>query len=144
MVQSGNKFRGRKQVTKKESVLKKLLSLMIVAALITVPVTAMAQGDACAQAYNDARRDVNGTLWFAMGCLLGVIGLGVAYLVEPSPSATSLVGKSSDYVAVYTDCYKDKGRSVQTRKAFNGCLIWGIFTLLFGGTIALGGCSGVI
>lgn len=126
--------------------MKKGLSIFMILAIAAIPVILNAQaGDACSQAYHDARRDANATLWFAMGCLLGVIGLGVAYLVVPSPRATHLIGKSSEYVAVYTDCYREKGRSLQTKKAFNGCLIWGIFALLFGGgTIALGGCSGII
>jgi hypothetical protein len=106
--------------------LKKIISSVIVISMLAAPALVLAQeaGDACMQAQVDAERDVNTTLWFFAGCLFGIFGVGAAYLLEPSPSAVSLVGKSADYVAVYTDCYKDKGRSIQTNKALIGCLTW--------------------
>lgn len=116
---------------------------MITCVLVLAPITANAQlGDPCRDAATDVRRDVSETLWFALGCLFGVFGVGAAYLFAPSPHAMDLVGKSSDYVAAYTDCYKEEGRSIQTRKAFSGCLIWTIVALLGGGGIvaATTGC----
>ena len=105
--------------------MKKVVSTLIILSLITVPVIVLAQdaGDACLQAQMDAERDVTGPLWFGAGCLFGILGVGAAYLIEPSPSAMGLLGKSPEYVAAYTDCYKDKGRSIQTKNAWTGCLI---------------------
>ena len=105
--------------------MKKVVSTLIILLLIAGPVIVLAQdaGDACLQAQMDAERDVTGPLWFGAGCLFGILGVGAAYLIEPSPSAMGLLGKSPEYVAAYTDCYKDKGRSIQTKNAWTGCLI---------------------
>lgn len=104
--------------------MKRFVSLVIIISMLSVSGIALAQeaGDACAQAMIDAERDVDGTLWFALGCLAPIIGLVLAYFAEPSPPATALLGKTSDYVAVYTDCYKDKGQNIQVRKALIGLL----------------------
>lgn len=116
--------------------MKKTIAVFIVLALVATPILLNAQaGDACAQAYRDARRDTNGTLWFAMGCLLGVIGVGIAYFIPASPRAASMVGKPAAYVDVYTDCYKDEAQTLQVKKSFNGCLIWGIVALIGGFSI---------
>ncbi len=105
--------------------MKKVVSTLIILSLIAGPVIVLAQdaGDACLQAQMDAERDVTGPLWFGAGCLFGILGVGAAYLIEPSPSAMSLLGKSPEYVAVYTNCYKNKGSSIQTKNAWTGCLI---------------------
>lgn len=105
--------------------MKKVLSTLILFSLLASPTLIIAQesaGDACLQAQVDAERDVNGTLWLALGCVLPILGLVAAFLVEPSPSATALLGKSADYVAVYTDCYQDKAQDIQVHKALIGLL----------------------
>ena len=70
-----------------------------------------------------ARANTNGTLWLAAGCLGGILGLIVAYVYEPNPPATMLLGKSPEYVAAYTDAYKTTAKSVQSSKAITGCII---------------------
>ena len=108
--------------------------------------------DACAQAQMDAQADVNETLWFfagclppaSGGCLLGLWGVGIGAVtslgvigfssfIEPSPPATRLLGQPPDYVAIYTDCYKDKAKSIQTSAAIKGCItyaaLWGAYYL---------------
>lgn len=103
--------------------------LLIISAILLVftPALIYAQEiettQVCAQAEADAERDVNSTLWLGGGCLLGLIGLGAAYLIEPSPPAMRLVGKSPEYVAAYSDCYKAKGKSIQTKNATIGCVV---------------------
>ena len=79
--------------------------------------------DACAQAQMDAQADVNETMWFFAGCLFGVLGVGAAYVIEPSPPASRLIGQPPDYVAIYTDCYKDKAKSIQTSASMKGCVL---------------------
>ncbi|MBA7604968.1 hypothetical protein ES703_12096 [subsurface metagenome] len=105
--------------------MKKFVSTLIILSMIAVPIIILAEdaGDACLQAQMDAERNVSGPLWFGAGCLFGILGVGAAYLIEPSPSAVGMLGKSPEYVAVYTDCYKDKGSSIQTKNAWTGCLI---------------------
>ncbi len=78
-------------------------------------------GDACTEAEIDAERDANKTIWFIAGCCGGIVGLIISYAIEPSPPATKLLGKSPEYVAVYTDCYKRKAKNIQTKMALTGC-----------------------
>lgn len=75
-----------------------------------------------------ARANVNGTTWLAIGCIGGLLGVIIAYVYEPSPSATMLLGKSPEYVASYTDAYKMTAKKVQTGKAWTGCIV---FTLAY-------------
>ena len=101
-----------------------LMSLMVFA----VPILAQ-QGDLTAgrmAGSQAARMNINGTLWLTAGCLsVGTLGLGVlfAYVIESNPSATMLLGKSPEYVAAYTDAYKATGKSIQTGKAWTGCIL---------------------
>jgi|SRR5580692_4546799 hypothetical protein len=79
-------------------------------------------GRAAAEGVQDANADINGTLWFFVGCL-GIIGIAVAYFAEPSPPPARLMGKSSEYVMIYTTSYKSEGKSIQGRHAIYGCLV---------------------
>jgi len=109
---------------KEEQSMKRLISSALLISLIGLPLTLAAQEtDPCVQAKVDAERDTEKLLWMAMGCVFGCLGVGAAYVIETSPEAMSLVGKSPEYVAAYTDCYKEKGRSIQTNKALVGCLV---------------------
>ena len=69
-----------------------------------------------------ARVATNGTLWLAAGCLFTWIGLLVAYVYQPVPPATQLLGKSPEYVASYTDAYKISAKRVQVNRAWIGCI----------------------
>ena len=86
--------------------------------------TAEASNDPCIQATIDAQNDVNGALWYGAGCLFPILGLGASYVIEPNPNAFKLVGKTSDYVSVYTGCYRIEGKKIQQKKARNGCLTY--------------------
>jgi len=79
-------------------------------------------GRAAAEGVQDADVDINGTLWFFVGCL-GIIGIAVAYFAEPSPPPARLMGKSAEYVMLYTSAYKTEGKSIQGRHAIYGCLV---------------------
>jgi len=65
----------------------------------------------------------NGVAWMAIGCLGGLLGVIVAYIYEPSPPANLLLGKSPEYVAAFTDAYKNGAKSVQTKNAWTGCIV---------------------
>ena len=77
--------------------------------------------EARAAGERDAELDANRTLWFAAGCLGGITGLLVSYIYTPSPPAVRLLGKSPEYVAVYTDAYRQKARKIQSGQALLGC-----------------------
>ena len=120
------------------------LTLKVVAGLLALtvianPVLLNAQEkvnvqEVCTKAQMDAMSDVNGTLWMGAGFLFGLFGIGAAYLIEPDPPASRLLGKSPEYVAAYTDCYRDAARDIQVKKATVGCVVG---TLLY---IGLYGC----
>ena len=93
--------------------------------LVTLAQQASVQAEAVAAGEKDAEAEVNKTLWFAAGCFLTVLGVVGAYVIEPSPPASRLLGKSPEYVAFYTDAYKAKARNIQVRPALIGCAITG-------------------
>ncbi|RKU08994.1 hypothetical protein C6501_15720 [Candidatus Poribacteria bacterium] len=98
-------------------------------------VAAQAESDAIA----DADKDVNKPLWFGAGCLLsglvfvplpGIytscllppIGITGAYFYQPDPSPARFIGKSPEYVSVYTSAYKSKRGKTQASMSSAGCL----------------------
>ncbi len=68
------------------------------------------------------------------GFLFGLLGVGAAYVITPSPPAMQLLGKSSEYVAAYTDAYVRAAKGVQTSNAWIGCIVNGV----------IGGVIGVV
>jgi len=108
--------------------------LLIVAVFIVfLPVITVAQvpdNEACVQAKADAEMDVNKTMWFVGGCLIGVLGVGAAYLVKPNPPASKLLGKSPEYIASYSDCYSAKASSIQTSSSIYGCVVGTLVTVV--------------
>jgi len=82
----------------------------------------IAQADvACLDGEARAEMDISGSTWFVVGCLAGLIGYLIA-MQDPYPPATVLLGKSPEYVAAYTDCYRRKGREIKTGNALKGML----------------------
>ena len=69
-----------------------------------------------------AKAATNGTLWLAVGCLGWVPGLVAAYVYQPVPPATQLLGKSPEYIASYTDAYKANAKRMQVNRAWIGCI----------------------
>ena len=76
----------------------------------------------CSDGERRAKEDINTTTWLAIGCLAGLIGYLIA-LSEPNPPATELLGKEPEYVASYTDCYRNEGKSIKSKNALTGCLV---------------------
>ncbi|MCK4544124.1 hypothetical protein KAU43_01170 [candidate division WOR-3 bacterium] len=97
--------------------------ILLITPLMVNAVETNGMGSAVIDAHRDANADVNGALWFGAGCLFGILGVGAAYIIEPTPGASRLIGKSSQYVAVYTDEYKRVGKSIQTKQAVIGCVV---------------------
>lgn len=92
--------------------------------LVILPVLAAAQegADAMRQGQIDAAADVNGCLWLGGGFLCNMLAVGVAFLIEPNPPAARLLGKSPEYVAVYTNAYRQKAKTIQVANSVIGCL----------------------
>jgi hypothetical protein len=80
---------------------------------------------AAMEATQDAQADSNGVMWFFAGCLLGIIGVVIAALVDPWPPPSRMMGKSPEYLAIYTNTYKSVGHSAQLHAA-----LWGLGTVV--------------
>lgn len=88
----------------------------------------------------DANKDVNKPLWLGTGCLLSgllflpgwygcllpPVGLAGTYFYRPAPPLARLMGKSPEYVDVYTSTYKSKRGTIQAQWAAAGCLGGGV------------------
>ena len=111
------------------------LVFFMVVLTFSMPFVTVAQDDqwkleARVAAERDAEVDAKQFLWiggnFVLGlvggCVLGSVGLLGAYLYEPVPPASRLMGKSPEYVLFYADAYKVRTRMLQLRSAFIGCL----------------------
>ena len=102
------------------------IATVLFVAMFTIPVApvliAQDVGIACADAERQARSDISGGTWFLIGCVIGPIGYLLS-MTEPNPPSTHLLGKSPEYVAAYTDCYRRMGKSIKTKNAMTGCLV---------------------
>jgi hypothetical protein len=84
------------------------------------------------EATEDAEADENAAAWFLAGCVLGVIGLVIAYVAAPTPPAARLLGKSPEYLAIYMQTYQSEGRTAQFHSA-----LWGIGTITIVGVVLI-------
>ena len=131
-----------------------ILAFFMIVITFSLPLTSLAQPSpaevqAEADAIADANKDVNKTLWFGAGCLLsGLVyipspglfinclfppaGIAGTYFYRPSPPIARFVGKSPEYISVYTSTYKSKRGSIQASMASAGCATGCIAT---GGTL---------
>lgn len=133
------------------------ISILIIMVSSNINFTAFAQPNpellqAERDAILDAERDVNKPLWFGTGCLLSglvfvplpglytsclltISGVAGTYLYQPAPPTNRFIGKSSEYISVYTSIYKSKRGKIQTNMASAGCI---------GGCLGIGGTLLVI
>jgi len=108
-------------------VLNKMFFIILSVLIVSTPIFSQSAeaSKACIQAQMDAERDINATLWLGVGFLF-TFPLGwplLPMMIEPSPPASRYVGKSPEYVAAYTDCYKSAAKKIQQDKALQGCVI---------------------
>ena len=125
-----------------------VLALLVAVLIFSMPVATLAQENlnrieskdvihqisvdvlAKTTAERDAEADTKRIVWvggnFVLGivggCLLGSVGLLGAYIYEPSPPVSRLLGKSPEYIMFYTDAYKAKARDLQLKYASIGCI----------------------
>ena len=87
--------------------------------------------DAELRAEQEAESDAKKVRWFFIGLFGNIIGVLIASIYEPTPPASRLLGEPPEYVAMYTDSYKAKSRSVQLRQSVIGLVIpYGILIFL--------------
>ena len=114
-------------------VIKRFIVVLLVIMLFITPILVNGDGfrsSAIWAADRDARANTNSTLWFGVGCLFNITGVGIAYIMVPSPKTSSLLGKSPKYVADYTQEYKHAGRKIQTENAWSGCIVGNMVGIL--------------
>ncbi len=76
------------------------------------------------------------------GFLFGLLGVGAAYVITPSPPAMQLLGKSSEYVAAYTDAYVRAAKGVQTSNAWIGCIVNGVISVVYAVVVVAAAAAG--
>lgn len=76
----------------------------------------------CQEAEAEAKDNISGTVWAVGGCLASVTALGAATFLKPEPPSSALMGKDDQYVAEYTDCYREQGVNKRQKYALYGCL----------------------
>lgn len=114
-----------------------IVATILIVGFSLLPFTSFA--DACDDGRAMANNEVNGAVWFGIGCLGGPLGVGAAYVVKPDPPTSALVGKPADYIAKFTDCYRDEAKGIQAKNAWIGCVIINLFyaVALVGSIVAL-------
>ena len=119
----------------KRGLLFHILVVLMSGLIVNFPLQAIAQQsttftDARTAAEYDAEDDVNTAVWLAAGGILGVAGnlplgaiaIGGAYVYQPVPPTDRLLGKSAEYITIYTDTYKAKTRNLRLSAAAKGAL----------------------
>jgi hypothetical protein len=102
------------------------LACILVITTSIMPVLAQAQenvGMACSDAQRDAKQDVSGGTYFLFGLLAPVITYIVVSSSRATPPASRLIGKSPEYVAVYSDCYSEAAEKTKKNATLAGCLV---------------------
>jgi hypothetical protein len=117
----------------RNSLLVKVIVFLLAALLLVQPLLAqMAQDEYVTGRMEGANAaQVNTTLWFFAGCLLGWVGLLLAYVIAPEVPSQHLIGKSAEYARGFTEGYQEKAKKKQTTNALYGCIV---------GTVAYIGC----
>lgn len=87
---------------------------------------AVENGDIVRQAIVDAQSDANKEdygLPFIAGCSLGLIGILLVAIVQPTPPTERFIGKPPEYIQAYSNEYVRLVKSKRLRSAFTGMTI---------------------
>ena len=126
---------------------RSLVAIALAVTVLVYPTTVLAQESAGSASEGvvagqmDGKSNTSGFLWFGAGCLFNWLGVAAAYLILPNPPATRLLGKSSEYVAAYTDAYREAAKGEQTKNAWTGCAVSGLGYLVYAVVVALAAAS---
>ena len=112
--------------------LSKVFILFLSLCIATFPMLVNAQEmeQAIMQAQMDAAADINGFLWMGCGFLFGIFAVGAAYIIGSSPRAARLLGKSPEFVAVYTNAYRRKATGIRVTNSVIGCVGGAILSVI--------------
>ena len=110
----------------KRSLTSGVLVFFIVVLVFNMPFLILAQQnpievEAVVKAAADAESDVNKTSWFMAGCFMNIIGVLIARTNTAPVPAERFVGKSPEYIALYTLSYQAERSKILTKSAIQGC-----------------------
>ena len=74
-------------------------------------------------AEQDTESDAKKVRWFFIGIFGNILGVLIASIYEPMPSASRLLEKSPEHAALYTDSYREKSRRIQVRLSAIGLVV---------------------
>lgn len=114
----------KQYIFKEDKMWRRVIALFLAVLMATIPCLLNAQKatETIEQARKDAARDINGCLWMGMGFLFLYFAVGAAYVIVPNPPAQRLMGKSPEYVQVYTLAYRRQARAQQVINSLAGCV----------------------
>jgi hypothetical protein len=118
----------------------KALSITLAVLLVVTPLFAQQEMNEFLVGKRDGQQDAEGNrLWFLAG-FLGVVGLLLAYVVEPDVPTGHLIGKSPQYVQGYIEGYQKKARNKNMTYAAYGwitetVLLCSCYAFLFAGIL---------
>ncbi len=120
----------------------RITTLFTLILLLATPVLCIAEqpsveAEAVIDAHRAAEADINGDLWLLGGCVGGVLVVAFAHIHKPTPPAASLLGKSPEYVAYYTDAYAERASNIQFRSATIGCITGTVVSSAFYGCLLI-------
>jgi hypothetical protein len=95
----------------------------------SVPMTAELQ-TACNSAKASAKENHSSTGYMVGGFLCGVFGFALALMSKPDPPAEALLGKSGDYVLIYTNCYQEVAKKKNVSASCSGWVAGAAVALL--------------
>ena len=77
-----------------------------------------------AEALTNAERDAKASnAWYHYGFFFGPFAIGAAYVIPATPRAENLLGKSPEYITLYTQYYKEEVREERAKEAAIGCAV---------------------
>ena len=79
----------------------------------------------------DAQADVSPILWFVAGFGCGVCGIAAPYVLKPTVPVDRLIGKSPEYMVLYTQEYQRRVRREQAERAALGCVVGTLVSLAY-------------
>ncbi len=98
-----------------------------------------------AEAKRDIKTDLDAgqrMLWFLGGIGCGILTVGAAAIMDSQPPIHRLLGKSPEYITIYTTTYAKEVRKVRLALASAGCLTTSVFYYLLVATDGFSGNSG--
>lgn len=125
----------------------KLIAMVLALALMAMPMAINAQVRVVSPNENTQTQNQNGNdggwgtgyaegqmsgkaagkgAWYFAGCLFGIVGVAIAYVVTPSPSPTAIMGKSTEYVLGYNDGFKKAAAKKNATSACYGLATTGV------------------